>query len=266
MVHPYTLDISVASDAQTELDQSAIASRFAQIHAQSIARDLPFMLDSFLAVLQSLPSDITDPMTVRISRAAPTLSTSRAASSPRPAHSVELKKGAISDSVKVSMHTDLQRSFQLRFESEEWGNRQIRVKGILFQISPIDAIAVNSLLESPLSEQVSIEQEMDNLAYNATTIVHKVCEGVKFDDVTTVTGYLAEAVLRVVRPLTAGFVLESVTMDVVIGDDLVTLTKTVSVADLEARIRAPESYTSLIDHVEVPSGHQETVSLSLTNL
>ena len=83
---------------------------------------------------------------------------------------------------------------------------------------------------------------------------------------TTVTGYLAEAVLRVVRPLTAGFVVESVSLDVVIGDDLVTLTKTVSVADLEARICAPKSYKSPIDHVNLPSGYHATVLAKQTGM
>lgn len=205
-------------------------------------------------------------MTVKISRDAPTLSAYRASSSPYLTHSVELKKGIAPDSVKVHMHTDLQRSFQLRFNSKEWKDRRIQVKGILFQISPIDAAAIDSLLASHISEQINIEQEMSNLATNAANIVQKVCDGVKFDDVTTVTGYLAEAVLRVVRPLTEGFVLESVSMEVVIGDDLVTLTKTVSVADLAARARAPEYRTLPLDHVELPSGYQATVSQVLIDL
>ena len=223
------------------------------------------MLDSFLAVLQNLPTDIADPMTVRISLDAPTFSRGHANNSLLPADSVEFKKSTASDSVKVSIRTDLQRSFQLHFNSEGWEARQIQVKGILFQISPIDATAVDSLLGHSFSEQVGIEQETNNLATNAATIIQKVCEGVKFDDVTTVTGYLVEAVLRVVRPLTPGFVLDSVSMEVVIGDDSVTLTKTVSKADLEARIRAPKAYIPPLDHVELPSGYQATVRHSFTS-
>lgn len=256
----------MTSNAQTKLTPSAIALSFEQMYARSTARDFPSMLDSFLAVSESLPINMTDPITVRISRDLPNLSTSPVDSSSWPTHSVELKNGTATGSVKVSMRTDLQRSFQLRFNKEEWKNRQIQVKGIRFQISPIDAAAVKSLLDTRLSEQVSIEQEMNNLASNAATIVHKVCEGVKFDDVTTVTGYLAEAVLRVVRPLTAGFVLESVSVDVVIGDDLVTLTRTVSMADLEARTRTPELYVAPLDRVELPSEYQATVSQRLLHL
>ncbi|GAB7334444.1 hypothetical protein MBLNU13_g06447t2 [Cladosporium sp. NU13] len=265
-IHPYTLDLSVASNAQTNFTPSAIASRFEQGLARNNASDLPSMLDSFLAVLPSLPNNFPDPMSVRISQDASPLSTSHASSSSQLSHSVEFKKGTGHDSVKVSMHTDLRRSFQLRFSSEEWSDRRIQVKRVLFQLSPIDAVAVNSLLNSPLSEQVNIEQEMNNLATNTATIVQKVCEGVKFDDITTVTGYLAEAVLRVVRPLTEEFVLESVSMEVVIGDDPVTLTKSVSLADLAARTRTPERHTSPLDHVELSSGYQATQSQALTKL
>jgi hypothetical protein len=173
---------------------------------------------------------------------------------------VELKKGTARNSVNLSVHTDLKRSFQLRFKSEEWNNRQIQVKKIIFQTSSIDAAAVSSLLDSPLAEQVSIEQETNNLAINAATIIQKVCEGVMFDDVTTVTGYLAEAVLRVARPLTTSFLLESVSVEVVIGDDPVTLVQTVSVADLEARTRTPARYMSPSDRVKSPSGYQATIS------
>ena len=256
----------MASNAETKLTASAIALRFEKIQDRSVARDLPRVLGSFLNVLQHLPTNIADPMTVRISHDASMISSVRASSSHYPTHSVELKKGTCSDSVKITMHTDMQRAFQLSFNSMGWENRRVQVKGIMFQLSPIDAVMVSSLLDGPLLEQVSIEQEMNNLTTNAATIVQKVCEGVKFDDVTTVTGYLAEAVLRVVRPLTPGFVLESVSLDVVIGDDLVTLTKTVSVADLEARIRAPTSYESPIDHVATPSGYQATVSVKQTGL
>lgn len=264
-IHPCTLDISVASNAQTNFTPSEIASRFEQSVALNTASDLPSMLGSFLAVLPSLPKNIPDPMSVRISHDASALSTSRASNSPQLTHTVELKKGAAHDSVKVSVHTDLRRSFWLRFSSEEWSDRRIQVKKIRFQLSPIDAVAVNSLLNSPLSEQVNIEQEMNNLATKAATIVQKVCEGVKFDDVTTVTGYLAEAVLRVVRPLTAAFVLESVSMEVVIGDDPVTLTKSVSLADLAARSRTPERHTSPLDHVELSSGYQASLSHTLNS-
>ena len=264
--YPHTLDISVASNVQMTLTAPTIAARFEQILARSITRDFPSVLDGFLSVLQSLPPNITDPLTVRISRDSPTLSTSRAGNSPWPTHQMDLEKGTASDSVKVSMYADLQRVFQLGFSGGKWGNRQIQVKGVLLQLSAIDAAAVNSLRNVPWSEQVSIEQEMNNLATNAATIVRKVCEGVKFDDAATVPGYLAEAVLRVVLPLTAGFVLESVSMEVVIGDDPVTLTKTVSVADLDARIRTLESHISPIDHVELPSGYRSTVSWQHVNL
>jgi hypothetical protein len=250
----------MASNAQTKLTPPAIALSFEQIHARGIAKDLPSTLDNFLAVLRSLPTDIRDPVTIRISRDPSTLSASSADNLTWPTYSVELKQGTTRDSVKLSIHTDLQCSSQLRFKSEKWKDRQIQVKKIMFQTSPIDAAAVNSLLGSPLSEQVSVEQEMSNLATNAVTIVQKVCEGVTFDEVTAVTGYLAEAVLRVVRPLTAGLVLESVSVEVVIGDDLVTLTKTVSMADLEARTRKPTRDMSPVDRVKLPSGYQATVS------
>jgi hypothetical protein len=215
------------------------------------------MLDSFLTISQDLPTSSEDDITVKISHGASALP---APTLTWPTHFMEFKKDTASKSINVSIHIDLQRSFQLRFNSKEWKDRQIQVKRISFQTSPLDTVTIKSLLDQPVSKQVSIKQEMDHLATNATAIVRTVCEGVKFDDVTTVTGYLAEAALRVVRPLTTGFLLERVSIDVVIGDDLVTLTNTISVADLRARSHASGGYTSPSDYVDIPSGYQATVS------
>ena len=256
--HPFTLDISVPSDPHTKLTSSTIASRFKKVCDRAIAGGLPSMVGSFLTVLRDLPINDVGGMTVRISRTVSELSTMQMRASPCLPQFVELKRGAASGSVNVFIHTSLQSSFQLRFNNPKWKNRQIQVRRILFQLPSIDAVEVASLLDRPLSEQVSFEREMDHLAQNAATIVQKVCEGVKFDDATTVTGYLAEAILRVVRPLTAGLKVERVSVDVVIGDDLVVLTKTMSLADLEARTRAHNGVSSPVDHVEFPSGSQAT--------
>ena len=215
------------------------------------------MLDSFLTIVQDHPTNDIDDLTVRITHDASALS---ARASNWPAQFMELKKGTADGSVNVSVHTSLHRSFQLRFNSKAWKNRQIQVKRISFQTTPLDTVGVKSLLDQSLLEQVSVKREMDHLVNSATAILQKVCEGVKFDDVTTVTGYLAEAVLRVVRPLTAGLLLERVSVEVVIGDDLVTLTNTVSAADIAARSRTSSGYISPSDLVELPSGYQATLS------
>jgi hypothetical protein len=258
-VHPYALDISAPSDAQTNFTSSAIASRFEQDCAKIVAKGLPSILDSFLTVSQNLPTKNKDDTTVRISQNASALP---AQPSTSPTYFMELKKGTANKSVNVSVYTSLQRSFRLRFNSTDWKNRPIHVKQILFQMSSLDAATVKSLLDQPASEQVGLKREIDHLAENATSIVQKVCDGVKFNDVTTVTGYLAEAILRVVRPLTVGFLLERVSMDVVIGDDSVTLRHTVSVPDLGARSHTSSGYISPLDYVEIPSGYQATVSES----
>jgi hypothetical protein len=253
-MHPYLVGISVATHPGVACPPSMIAECFEESHSRrtGTASDLPTMLESFLGVLPSLPSDITDPVKVTISLDPAVVAATSTNSVPPPPYTLELKKGTSSESVVVSVTSDLQACFQLRFVDAKWKNRPIRVQRIVLQMSSIDGAAVDSLLSSPTNTQVRISTEVNHLAARASAIMRKVCKGVKFDDVTVVPGLLAEAVLRAVRPLTTGLKLEQVSLSVIVGDDPVTLTKTVSLTDLGA----------LMDHAEFPSGYLPTFQRS----
>lgn len=227
------------------LATSAIARRFEDGFAETLARDLPCLLDSFFTVSRSFPKHIPDPVIVKVSH-------------DTRSHYVELTRGTVGESINCSFHVNLQQPFQLRFGGTKWKDRPLSVQSILFRMSPIDTTAVSSLLKSSPKDQVSIEHERRHLVESAIEIISKVCDGVRFDDVATVTGMLAEAVLRVVRPLTAGLKLEQICLSVVIGDDPVTLTKTVSLTDLDARARTPQLYVPSLDHVSFPSGSRSS--------
>ena len=250
----------MAPNSQAQLTLSAIASRLEASCAGGTPVGLRSMLDSFKTVSRDLPTNTIDHMSLRISRDASALPKTDVRTSDWPEHFMELKMGTDSESVSVSIHTCSERSFQLHFRDGNWKPRRIQVKRILFQTSPIDAVALNTLQDSPLSKQASIEQEMNHLSKSATSTIRKVCGAVAFDDVTTVTGYLAEAVLRVVRPMTKGLIFERVSMDVVIGDDSVTLTRAVSLADIRTRADMSSGHKTRTDDVSSLSGYQANVS------
>jgi hypothetical protein len=221
--------------------------------------DLPFVVDSFLSVLQGLPSDFPDPLAVKITPESAELTTNVETQVIQPKYSVALEKASQAESASVSVCLDLHKSFRLRFNDPTWTDRKILVKQVLLKMSPIDAFAVSSLLKKPAKERVQIPREIHHLGDSAATIFKKVCDGVKFDDPAAVPAMLAEAVLRVVRPLTTICKLEQVSLRVVIGDDPVTLTKTVSLADLAARLRKPQIHMQALDHIEFPSGYVSSV-------
>jgi hypothetical protein len=253
-MHPYLVGISVATHPGVACTPSMIAECFEESHSRrtGTASDLTTMLESFLGVLPSFPTDITDPVKVTISLDPAVVAATSTNSVPPPPYTLELKKGASSESVVVSVTFDLQACFQLRFVDAKWKIRPIRVQRIVLQMSSIDGAAVESLLSNPTDTQVRISTEMKHLAARASAIMRNVCKGVKFDDVTVVPGLLAEAVLRAVRPLTTGLKLGQVSLSVMIGDDPVTFTKTVSLTDLGA----------LMDHAEFPSGYLPTFQRS----
>jgi hypothetical protein len=253
-MHPYLVGISVATYPGVACTPSMIAERFEESHSRrtGTASDLTTMLESFLGVLPSFPTDITDPVEVTISLDPAVVAATSTNSMPPPPYTLELKKGGSSESVVVSVTSDLQTCFQLRFVDAKWKIRPIRVQRMVLQMSSIDGAAVESLLSNPTNTQVGISTEMKHLAARASAIMRNVCKGVKFDDVTVVPGLLAEAVLRAVRPLTTGLKLEQVSLSVIIGDDPVTLTKTVSLTDLGA----------LMDHAQFPSGYLPTFQRS----
>jgi hypothetical protein len=256
-IHPHLVDVSVASHSNVASDIPTIARCFEEGRSRQsgTANDLPIMLDNFLGVLPNLPKDITDYVKVKISLDPKVVAATSANLVALPSYTLELKKGSSSESVSVIVTSDLQACFKLRFKDSRWRNRSIRVQRMVLQMSSMDAAAVNSLLTSPAKTQVSILAETSHLAASASATMKKVCEGVKFDDVAVVPGMLAEAVLRVVRPLTTGLKLEQVSLSVIIGDDPVTLTKTVSLTDLGARVPSAQRYVPLLDHVEFPSGY-----------
>lgn len=241
---------------------SEIANHFEKQHSESFSEDLVSVLDCFHAVVQKFPKHVKAPVTLKISKEAPAVLTEPKDSNSSPAFDLKLGQATAAGSVSASLRVDLQRSFRLALNPTTWKERLLKIKKITFHMSPIDDAAMASLRNSPAQEKPRIAHEANYLADRASVVLEQVCGAVEFNDVALVPGMLAEAVLRVVRPQTTCFKLERVSVDVVIGDDPVILTKTVSLTDLGAPSSQPQRYIPAVDHVECPSRYFSNVTHS----
>lgn len=259
-VRPYDVHLSVIAQPQMPASPSDIANHFEKQHSESFSKDLVSVFDCFHAVVQKFPKHVKDPVTLKISKEAPAVRTKPKDSNSSPAFDLELRQATAAGSISASLHVYLQRSFWLALKPMIWKERLLKIKKIIFHMSPVDDAAMASLRNSPSQEKPRIAHEASHLADRASMIVEQVCGAVEFDDVALVPGMLAEAVLRVVRPQTTCFKLERVSVDVVVGDDPVILTKTVSLPDLGAPFSQPQRYIPAVDHVECPSRYFSNVT------
>lgn len=259
-MHGFNVDLSVIQKPEMPSAVFDIASHFERRCSESPSKDLTSMLDSFHAVVQKFPRDVKNPVIVKISQEAPETPRELGGSKSMPTFSLELRQAAVAGSTSVSLHVDLQKSFELRFTSAQWKRRPILIKRISLQMSPIDAAAVSSLGESPIHDQLTIAHEARHLIDSASSIIGRVCEAVEFDDTALVPGMLAEAILRLARPKTTCFEAEEVTVDVIVGDEPVSLIKTVSLADLDTTPSRPQRYVPHVDKVHFPSRYSSHIT------
>lgn len=256
------MDLSVIAQSSIPYTLTDVATCFEKRFSKSPSKDLASILDGFLAVEQMFPKHVNDPVTIRISHEAPEALTELA--EPTPTFNLELRQANAPGHIDVSLHADLHKSFKISVESTGWKKRTIQVEQISFRLSPIDAAAAASSKDSSTHDQPPIELEARHLVDRASSVIGQICGAVEFDDVALVPGMLAEAVLRVVRPKNTCTKLEKVSLGVVVGDDPVVLTKTVSLTDLGAPSKAPSNgtqrYTPHVDDVHFPSRYSSNIT------
>jgi hypothetical protein len=219
-------DILVSSSETTDL--SVIARRFEEKCEQSSLKGLSSIIDGFGAVLRDTPHEHVESLRVGISpgqqsgkhQAVDFGNHTRVAE--QPLQRIELWKDVSTDSIMTSLTLRLHKPFKMRFRGAVWDNRPVVVRQIEFQMTP---------LAVPLKEKVVVAgliEEVQHLATGALAILDQVCDRVRFDDVIAVPKMLTEAVLRIVKPLTTSLKLDQVALSVVMGDDPVTITTTVT--------------------------------------
>ena len=243
------LSLSVArSNSGQEPGASVLptmAGHFEAHCANSALMGLPALIGGLAACLKVLPADIVDSFRIKTYHQAskPGLSTAydrRDHPTAHPPHSVEICSGHSIASINASIDASIDESFQLRFNATS-EDCSIQVRNITFGLAPIDISPTSSTFDAPEQKGVTTEQEIDHLVASASSVLGKVCDGVRFDDVTKVPRMLAEAILRVVRPLAMFAKIEQVSLRMTIGDDPLALIKTVSQEDLSAEKHSPES-------------------------
>lgn len=207
-------------------DLSVIARRFEEKCEESSLRTLSSIIDVFGAVVNDTPPEHVNSLLVQISRGGSSDNAANTQSCIQllepPLRSIELWKNVSTNRIVVSMAVQTRETLNLRFDNATWDDRPVEVRQIVFQMASVDVPPTMRAAAGGL------QQEVKHLTASALSILGKVCDGVRFDDVTKVPNMLAEALLRVVRPLTPSLKLEKITLSVIIGDDPVAITATVA--------------------------------------
>jgi hypothetical protein len=247
--------MSMQLEGPANVDLSISAHRFEERCAESAIEGLSSVVDEFSAVLRCAAPEHADLLSVNIAyeddlqKDRAIVTETHAQLTPRPSRTIELKKNASTKNVMVSIALRMHETFQLHFRNDDWSSRPVEVRQIVFQMAAVDGTPA---VQPAAGRAPSTEQEMERLATLALSILGQVCDGVKFDDVTSVPHLLVEAILRVVGPKTT-LKLEQVTLSVVIGDDPLTITQTITSAHLEAALKSgPRSVPLSHAQVELP--------------
>ena len=252
-------DILVSSSEATDL--SVIARRFEEKCKQSSLKGLSSIIDGFGAVLRDTPHEHLESLRV-CTFPGPQLGRRQAANSAdhnqdveQPLQKIELWRDLSTGRIMTSIAVRLHRSFNMRFKEAHWDGRPVVVQQIVFQMATTDVPPTGKAVVGGLVEEVH------HLVTEASKILGKVCDGVRFEDVTTVPKLLTEALLRVVEPLTTSLKLDQVALSVVVGDDPVAITTTIASEQqpaLKSAIR-PNMHAITGVHLEMPPHTQARV-------
>jgi hypothetical protein len=246
------MDTLVSSSESTDL--SVIARRFEEECEQSSLKGLSSIRDGFGAVLRDTPPEHVDSLFVRLSWREPSGnhqaidSANYTQDAEKPWRSIELWKDVSTDRIMTSIAVRPHKSHKLRFKEVHWDGCPVVVRQIVFQTAPRDVPPAEKAVVGGLLEEVR------HLTASALNILGKVCDGVRFEDVTTVPKMLTEALLRVVEPLTTSLMLDQVTLSVVVGDDPVAITTTIASEQqpaLKSALR-PNVHAVPSVHLEIP--------------
>jgi hypothetical protein len=256
------MDIRVSSSEATDL--SMVAHRFEEKCEQSSLKGLSSIIDGFGVVLRDTPSEHVNSLLVHVSRREHTEKISAAGSArytcdaEQPLRSIELWKDVSTDRIMISIAVRLHKIFKMRFKEDFWDGRPVVIQQIVFQMTPVDVLPRKKAVVAELAEEVQ------HLSTKALGILGAVCDGVRFEDVTTVPKMLTEALLKVVEPLTTSLKLDQVTLSVVLGDDPVAITTTIASEQqlaLESALR-PGSRALPCVHLELPPGTKSGIEHS----
>lgn len=249
-------------EAKTPFD---IAHQFEKRCLKSGLKGLNAILDGFAAAVGPLEVEHTGPCLFAFTedRIGPNVTTDQTSSSRRTVrvpHILELRKDGPSDSTICLLKLDfVDKLFQIGFQGNRPKPRPIEVRQIVFRMAPVDAATVASSATNAANDTVSTEQEIEHLTTSACAILEKVCASVKFDNITVIPDLLGEALLRIVRPLTARIKIEEVTLKSAIGGGPVTVSKTVTLNDLAAQTQGPRHEVIPTGHVELSPGSRMSV-------
>jgi len=243
---------SVTVSGSEATDLSVIAHRLEEKCEKRALGGLSSFVEGFDAALRDTAPECLDSLIVRaVQREDPendvdTQNPNQFATPPL--RSIELKKNVLTNRVMVSIAVRIQETLNIRFDTAAWDDRPVQLRQIVFEMASVDVPSTARAVAGGL------EQEAEHLKTRALTTLGTICDRVRFDDVTAVPNMLAEALTRVVQPLTASLKLEQVTLSLVIGDDPVVITTTIASeqqAALESA-RQPGLHAIPCVHVELP--------------
>lgn len=160
-------------------------------------------------------------------------------------HNVELRKNPSANYPDVYIRADIDRRYLVSVRGVQ-GRTPILVTGVVLKMTPLDSDVFRSWRENLCDCTYTADRETAHLLNKSIQILDKVCEGVEFDRAQTAPDMLAEAILRVLQPLTPSISFESASLEFRFDDQPITLTRTVSRTDLSAPGRLHQGRSSII--------------------
>jgi len=247
--------MNIRLEGPATADLSVIARRFEERCAESAFEGLSSIVDGFNAGLRDTLPESADSLLCNVYNEDDlpkdhALVTDNCAQLARkPLRDIELRTKASTNIVIASITLRMHETFKIYFNNDKWDSCPVEVRQIVFQMTAVDG---PSAVRIAAGGSLSLEQELNNLTTRALSILEKVCGNVRFDDLTMVPRMLAEALLRVVPPVTTTMKMEQVALSLVLGDDPLIITETIT----SEHLNTSEGGHTLLPHtqVELPPG------------
>lgn len=212
-----TLGISLTNGSTTSASTSRMLAQAIESNcAKSGLAGLASIIDGVCGAVGDLPSHVASTVVFEgpVTSVGPSsvYGDNREASQMRlTTHSVELETDNSSGPTGVAIKSIFQKklSAKLRGSRSSYG---IEVTGIVLKMAAVHKLTLAASSEYVATRHITAGEETTVLVQRTCAVLDRICAEVDFDDFTSVPDMLAEAILRVVSPLTPSLQIEEVSL------------------------------------------------------
>ncbi|KAM0715071.1 hypothetical protein Q7P37_009536 [Cladosporium fusiforme] len=252
-----TLGISLTNGSTISASTSRMLAQAIESNcAKSGLAGLASIIDGVCGAVGDLPSHVASTVVFEdpVSSVGPSsvYGDDREASQTRlTTHSVELETDNSSGPTGVAIKSIFQKKLSAKLRGSRRSSYGIEVTGIVLKMAAVNTLKLAASSEYVATRHITAGEETTGLVQRSCAVLDRICAEVDFDDFTSVPDMLAEAILRVVSPLTPSLQIEEVSLlfrqD---SDEAVELERRVSAKGLVTSTQPPGE----IDIPAMPNG------------